>query len=171
MSERPVYVEVSRPDGSTERVRVGTAVERGDGFVLQLGQLTLGAPQAASASSGYRPAASGGGAAAGGDTSGGVFPNYGRSKGGPIRGATQGDLEYYANGARRSLNDPSKSRWHDKERALLAAIEAELARQGVSSGGDEGGGGGYGGGDYGGGGGGYGGGQEPPPPGDDDAPF
>jgi hypothetical protein len=50
------------------------------------------------------------------------------------------DLEYYANGARRSLADPSKSRWHDKERALLAAIEAEIARQrgGGGGGGDEG---------------------------------
>jgi hypothetical protein len=58
-----------------------------------------------------------------------VFPNYGRSKGGPIYGASMQDLEYYANGAKRSLGDPSKSRWHDKERALLASIEAEIARQ------------------------------------------
>ena len=33
------------------------------------------------------------------------------------------DLEYYANGARRSLADSSKARFHDKERSLLAAIE------------------------------------------------
>jgi hypothetical protein len=39
------------------------------------------------------------------------------------------DLEFYANGCRRTLNDPAKSRWHDKERTLLAAIEAEMARQ------------------------------------------
>ena len=57
------------------------------------------------------------------------------------------DLEYYANGARRSLNDPGKSRWHDRERQLLASIEAEIARQ---RGGDAGGG------------------DEPPPHGDDD---
>ena len=97
-----------------------------------------------------------------------VFPNYGRSKGGPIRGATMQDLEYYANGARRSLNDPSKARWHDKERSLLAAIEAEIARQRGSGGGD-------GEGDYdgGGGGGSTGGvGDEPPPHSDDDnIPF
>jgi hypothetical protein len=62
-----------------------------------------------------------------------TFPNYGRSKGGDIFGATMGDLEYYANGARRSIADASKSRWHDKERALLAAIEAEIARQGGGS--------------------------------------
>ncbi len=88
-----------------------------------------------------------------------VFPNYGRSKGAPIQGASMQDLEFYANGARRSLGDPSKSRWHDKERALLAAIEAEMARQ-------RGGGGG------GGGGGRHGGDNEPPPPSDGDhIPF
>src|SRR4051812_25649341 len=41
------------------------------------------------------------------------FPNYGRSKGAPIAGASQGDLEYYANGARRSIADPAKARFHD----------------------------------------------------------
>lgn len=56
-----------------------------------------------------------------------MFPPYGRSNGQPIRGATPGDLEFYANGAKRSLADPAKARWHDKERALLAAIEAEQA--------------------------------------------
>ena len=59
-----------------------------------------------------------------------VFPQYGRNKGGAIVGASIQDLEFYANGARRSLGDPSKERFHDKERALLAAIEAEIARQG-----------------------------------------
>lgn len=58
-----------------------------------------------------------------------VFPPYGRSKGAPIRGASIEDLEYYAAGARRSLSDPDKSRWHDKDRALLDAINAEIARQ------------------------------------------
>lgn len=58
-----------------------------------------------------------------------VFPPYGRSKGQPIAGASLQDLEFYINGSRRSLDDPSKSRWHDKERVLLAAMEAELARQ------------------------------------------
>jgi hypothetical protein len=51
------------------------------------------------------------------------------------------DLEYYANGARRSLADPSKSRWHDRERALLASIEAEIERQRGGGGGDYDGGG------------------------------
>lgn len=61
-----------------------------------------------------------------------VFPPYGRSKGLPVRGATAADLEFYANGCRRTLADESKARWHDKERALLAAIEAEQRRQGVA---------------------------------------
>ena len=93
-----------------------------------------------------------------------VFPNYGRSKGGPIRGATMQDLEYYANGARRSLADPSKARWHDKERALLASIEAEISRQrggGGGGGGDEDRGSPASGMDE----------SEPPPHTDDDIPF
>jgi hypothetical protein len=60
---------------------------------------------------------------------GGTLPNYGRRKGEPIVGCPLSDLDYYANGCRRTLDDPSKSRWHAKERDTLAAIEAELARQ------------------------------------------
>ncbi len=150
----PVSVEVARPDGSVELVRVGTAVRRGEGFVLRLGELTVGGtPERASSAPVRRTAPSQA------PVDGPVFPNYGRSKGAPIFGATEQDLEFYANGCRRTLNDPGKSRWHDKERQLLAAIEAELARQRGES---------YGGGDddefsYGGG--------EPPPPSDEDAPF
>lgn len=116
----PVTVLVKRPDGSTEEVRVGTAVRAGDGFRLTLGELTIGATPEAPA----RPRAA---AAQAGD--GLVFPPYGRSRGQPIAGASVQDLEFYINGSRRSLDDPSKSRWHDKERVLLAAMEAELARQ------------------------------------------
>lgn len=143
-------VAVTRPDGSVEQVRVGTAFREGDGFRLVMGELSIGGTQdraaAAPARRSSAPAADAG--------DGPRLPNYGRSKGAPIYGASQQDLEYYANGARRSLADPSKARWHDKERALLAAIEAELARQGGGSGGP-----------------GEGGGNEPPPHGDDDAPF
>ena len=71
----------------------------------------------------YRAAPSGGPA-------GTTLPNYGRSAGAPIEGAPLQDLEFYANGARRSLADPGKARWHDKEKALLVALEAEIARQG-----------------------------------------
>ncbi len=91
-----------------------------------------------------------------------VFPPYGRSKGMPVRGGSMQDLEYYANGCKRTLNDPSKSRWHDKERVLLAAIEAEIARQGGGGGGDSGDSGGSGG---------SGGSDGPPPHSDEDAPF
>lgn len=58
-----------------------------------------------------------------------TLPPYGKGKNGPIAGASLGDLDYYANGCRRTLADESKQRFHDKERGMLAAIEAELARQ------------------------------------------
>lgn len=167
MSEQgyPVSVAVKRPDGRVEHVRVGTAFKDGEGFTLRMGELVIGGtPDVASAAAPRRAASSGGGSSAGGGD-GAVFPNYGRSKGGPIRGATMQDLEYYANGARRSLNDPSKSRWHDKERSLLASIEAEIARQRGSGGGEAGdeGEGSFGGGVSG---------DEPPPHSDDDnIPF
>ncbi|MFP2959022.1 hypothetical protein ACLEPN_14560 [Myxococcus sp. 1LA] len=177
MSEQgyPVTVAVRRPDGRVEQVRVGTAFKSGEGFTLTLGEMSIGGTPDAAAPAARRSAPPSGGG--GGD--GMVFPNYGRSKGGPIVGASMGDLEFYANGARRTLNDASKSRWHDKERQLLAAIEAEIARQ---RGGDAGGGGdagyggqggGYGGGGRGGGGygGGYGGDDIPPPNDDDNIPF
>ena len=124
----PVTVLVQRPDGSTEHVRVGTAVRVGDTFRLTLGELAIGTkPDATPA---RRPAGS---ASAG--VEGMVFPPYGRSKGAPIAGASIQDLEYYIAGSRRSLDDPSKARWHEKERVLLAAMEAELARQKGGSGG------------------------------------
>ncbi len=137
MSETyPVTVAVQRPDGSTEQVRVGTATKSADGFSLKLGELSIGGQPVAASSygGGSRPAAR---PAGGGD--GMVFPPYGRSKGMPISGATMQDLEFYANGSRRSLADPSKSRFHDKERVLLAAIEAEIARQQGGGGGGMGG--------------------------------
>jgi hypothetical protein len=149
----PVTVAVRAADGSIEHVRVGTAVRVGDGFRLTLGDLAIGAvPDSASSRRAAAPPPPDGGL---------VFPPYGRSKGAPIAGASVQDLEFYANGCRRTLNDPAKSRWHEKERVLLAAIEAELARQ-------EGGGGEFGGIE-----------ADPaprafddvPPPNDDDIPF
>jgi hypothetical protein len=158
MSESyPVTVAVTRRDGSVEQVRVGTAIRQGDGFSLKLGELLLGAAEPMRSSSGYGSRSSSSGPAASGD--GMVFPPYGRSKGLPIAGATMQDLEFYKSGSLRTLNDPGKARWHDKERVLLAAIEAEIARQGGgSSESSNGSFGGYGG-------------DEPPPPGDEDAPF
>jgi hypothetical protein len=152
MSETyPVTVAVTLRDGSVEHVRVGTAVRQGEGFSLKLGELSLGPAEVRTEAPRARSSASGGG---GGMGDGMVFPPYGRSKGLPIAGASTQDLEFYANGARRTLADPGKARFHDKERGLLATIEAELARQR----GD-------------GGGGGFGNEEEPPPPGDEDAPF
>jgi hypothetical protein len=151
----PVFVAVSRPDGSMEQVQVGTATRQGEGFVLRLGELSIGGAPVRGASVGagagsYAPAPARSGGSGGQLPT--ALPNYGRSKGAPIHGASQGDLEFYANGARRSLADPSKARFHDKERALLEAIDLELQRQRGGGGGEPGG-------------------EEPPPPGDEDAPF
>jgi hypothetical protein len=130
-SSFPVTVLVQRPNGSSEHVRVGTAVRVGDTFRLTLGELAIGTtPDAAPA---RRPAAAS--PPAGGE--GMVFPPYGRSRGAPIAGASLQDLEFYISGSRRSLDDPSKARWHEKERVLLAAMEAELARQKGGSGGSK----------------------------------
>ena len=126
----PVTVLVKRPDGSSESVRVGTAVRVGDGFRLSLGELSIGlSADPASARAPREASASG--------DRGMVFPPYGRSKGMPIAGASIQDLEFYINGSRRSLDDPSKSRWHDKERVLLAALESELARERADDGGND----------------------------------
>jgi hypothetical protein len=150
----PVSVEVRRPDGSMEKVRVGTAFKDEDGFTLELGKMSIGSQPVASApraqsSSGSSGATGGGGGSGGMPT---IFPPYGRSRGNPISGASMQDLEFYANGAHRTLNDAGKARFHDKERMLLQAIEAEMAKHK--------GGGSAGGGD-----------EEPPPHSDDDAAF
>src|SRR5262244_1909585 len=132
-NEMPVTVSVTRADGTVEQVQVGTAVRRGDGFSIRLTELTIGgeggarpsgAPRRPSPSSSGEPPT--------------VFPPYGRSRGMPIRGASAQDLDFYATGARRTLADPGKARFHDKERALLTAIEAEQARQGGGGPPDEG---------------------------------
>jgi hypothetical protein len=129
-NELPVTVSVTRADGSVEQVQIGTAVRRGDGFSVRLNELTIGGE------GGARAPASGRRAAAAPGEPPTVFPPYGRSRGMPIHGATAQDLEFYATGARRTLADPGKARFHDKERALLAAIEAEQARQGGGGGGE-----------------------------------
>ncbi len=118
----PVTVAVTRSDGSVEHVRVGTAIRQGEGFSLKLGEMEIGgAAKSAEPRRRAPPSPSGDGPS--------VFPPYGRSKGAPIHGASIQDLEFYANGARRTLGDPSKARFHEKERVLLAVSEAELARQ------------------------------------------
>jgi hypothetical protein len=64
-------------------------------------------------------------------TRGMTFPNFGRQKGQAIYGADMEALQFYAAAALRSLNDPAKERFHDKERTLLAALNAEMQRQGA----------------------------------------
>ncbi len=118
--EYPVSVKVVQADGRVELVRVGTARREGDGFTLRLGEMTVGStPDAPAPTRRAAPAGEGGM----------VFPPYGRSKGLPIAGASMQDLEFYLKGCKRTLADPGKARWHDKERVLLQAIEAEMARQ------------------------------------------
>jgi hypothetical protein len=128
----PVTVLVRRADGSKEAVRVGTATRSGDGFNLVLGELSIGAVADAAPAPARRSSAS----SAPGADGGMVFPPYGRSKGLPIAGAAVSDLEFYLSGCQRTLGDPAKARWHEKERVLLAAIEAELARQSGDGGGN-----------------------------------
>ena len=68
--------------------------------------------------------------ASGGGGGGMTFPNFGATKNEPIHGANEKDIRYYAKAALRTLADESKSRWHDKSRAELAAYVNELERQG-----------------------------------------
>ena len=124
-NELPVTVSITHADGTVEQVQVGTAVRRGDGFSVRLTELTIGGEGGTRSAAPARRAAP----AAPGDPPT-VFPPYGRSRGMAIRGASGQDLEFYATGARRTLADPGKARFHDKERSLLSAIEAEQARQG-----------------------------------------
>lgn len=148
----PVMMAVRRSDGTVEQVRVGSAVKTQGGFTLTLEPMHVGEGGLARAAAGAfkAPAAiSGAGGGGGGGGGADVFPNYGRSKGQPIAGATMQDLEYYASGCRRTLGDAAKARFHEKEKVLLAAIEAEMARQGGSASPPD----------------------EVPPPTDDDAPF
>jgi hypothetical protein len=125
-NELPVTVSITRADGTVEQVQIGTAVRRGDGFSVRLGELTIGG-EGGTRSAGA-PARRAPPSAPGDPPT--VFPPYGRSRGMAIRGASAQDLDFYATGARRTLADPGKARFHDKERALLTAIEAEQSRQG-----------------------------------------
>lgn len=117
MSEHAVYVEFG---GSKHRV--GTAYQQQDGgFTLVLGgTLSLG-PGHAVSSRGGAPSASGA-----------VFPPFGRKKGQPIAGCDLENLEWYRGAIQRSVDDPQRANFRDKNQAVLDAIEAEIARQGGS---------------------------------------
>lgn len=115
MSEHAVFVEFG---GS--KTRIGTAYQQQDGgFTLVLGgTLSLG-PGQASTSRGGAPAASGA-----------VFPPFGRKRGQPIAGCDLENLEWYRGVVQKSVNDPDKSRFREKNQEVLDAIEAEITRQG-----------------------------------------
>lgn len=81
---------------------------------------TFDAPQATTRSA---PSSSG-------SATGAVFPPFGQSKGEPIHGASEKTLRFYAHASMRTLGDPDKARFHDKERTMLAAYVNELERQG-----------------------------------------
>ena len=98
--DMPVVIEVARPDGSQELVRVGTARRDGAHFVLDLGSLRIN-PIDSTMTSGTTP---------------------------PSQGGTIEDLEYIAARARRTLADTSKARWHSQERELLNQVEREMVR-------------------------------------------
>jgi len=114
MSQHPVFIEFNG-----QRSRIGTATQAEDGsFVVVLGGfLVVGAAEGQS-----QRAASGGGGA--------CFPPYGRNKGQPIYNAPMDALTWYAGNAVKSINDPAKARWREKEMALLGALNAEIVRQG-----------------------------------------
>lgn len=97
-----------------------TPAEEMDGLDVSPSRQTINAPASQPARPAPKPSSAAPGA---------LLPNYGRLKGQPIAGAPAKDLEFYANGCRRSIADPAKARWVEKERSMLAAIEAEIARQ------------------------------------------
>lgn len=103
--EHPVVIEVQTEAGATEQVRVGTARRSGTGFVLELGALRIAAPVEAGRPSPRLTA---------------TPPPHGA-------GVTE-ELEYIAARARQTLADPSKERWHARERELLQLVEKEIAR-------------------------------------------
>jgi hypothetical protein len=59
-----------------------------------------------------------------------VFPNYGPKKGAPIAGADAETINYYRRNSAKNLTDTTKVKWHETEKALIAAYDAELARAG-----------------------------------------
>lgn len=58
-----------------------------------------------------------------------TFPNFGKSKNQPIRGASLGDLNFYAESVQRSIDDPAKSRYVEMNQKMYDAIWNEIERQ------------------------------------------
>jgi hypothetical protein len=113
-------VDFNRVNEIAETMRSMSDRELLEAIFIKLSMRETSAPRSAETRASAPTQAGAGGA---------CFPPYGRSKGQPVSGASMGDLEFYRNGCLRTLGDPAKSRWHDKERTLLAAIEAEIIRQ------------------------------------------
>src|SRR5262245_43650704 len=104
VSDLQVMIEVQRPDGSQELLRVGTARRSGEFLVLDLMSLRLQA-ETPSQPAAPRPAL----------------------KAAPALGSVE-ELEYIAARARKTLADPSKAKWHREEKDLLGRVERELDR-------------------------------------------
>ncbi len=57
-------------------------------------------------------------------------PPYGHGKGKKLSDLDLGQLQFYESGCQRTLADPSKSKFHQKETALLATIRAWISFRG-----------------------------------------
>lgn len=114
-TDLPVVVEVAKPDGSQELVRVGTARRDGAYFVLDLSALRISPVEEPGRAPPYAPRSP-------------PTPAPPPAPQPPSIGGTTEDLEYIAARARRTLADPSKSRWHEQEKMILAEVERELER-------------------------------------------
>ncbi len=114
-TDLPVVVEVAKPDGSQELVRVGTARRDGAYFVLDLSALRISPLEEPARAAQPQP-------------HGSPTPPPQPPPQPPSIGGTTEDLEYIAARARRTLADPSKARWHEQEKMILAEVERELER-------------------------------------------
>lgn len=65
--------------------------------------------------------------------SGSPVAGFGGGKGKTAPELDDKQLEYYAAASRRSLGDPSKERFHERERAWLATLETEQKRRAVTA--------------------------------------
>jgi hypothetical protein len=118
----PVVVDVLKPDGSKERVRIGSARRDGAVFVLELAALNLARglapprvpPVLRPSVSTIPPPAT---------TTSTTPPPFL-----PPSASTVEELEGIAARARKTLADASKVRWHRQEAELLSRVEEELSR-------------------------------------------
>lgn len=62
-----------------------------------------------------------------------MLPGYGRTAGQPIATASKDDCRFYERGCLRTLDDPSKQRFHAKEQLMLEALRARLRELGEAA--------------------------------------